>query len=155
MLWTQDLIYPPKRHSAALFKKEDTMGFIDDLMNAIDSYETDNCATEIIDFSITGGGGTVLNVNETFQFKVRVRNQSHIDMKNVKVQAIGTKYADVALLAGAFSGNAISGAFNLDAHQIYTTGFFRGRAKAVTEVPKDIVTISKLPFSGRPQMPIR
>ncbi|MFM7449649.1 MAG: hypothetical protein ACKO24_13755 [Leptolyngbyaceae cyanobacterium] len=63
-------------------------------------------------------------------------------MKKVKVQALGTSYADV-LSGGAFGSNAISTEFSLDAHQDYTTGSFQGKAKAVTGTPavaKDIVT---------------
>lgn len=98
------------------------MAFIDDLKNAIDTYETDNVKTEIVGFRIVGGG-SVLNVGETFEFKVRVTNESHLDMKNVKVRANGTQFADVALSSGAFGSSAVTPtAFDLDAHQQHTTG---------------------------------
>lgn len=61
-------------------------------------------------------------------------------MKNVKVRARGTQYADVALRSGSFGSSKVSGAFNLDAHQRYTTGIFRGKAKKVTVGLKDIVS---------------
>jgi hypothetical protein len=116
------------------------MGFINDLKNAVDNYETDNCKTEIVNFSITGDGGAVLNEGETFEFKVRVINQSHLDMKNVRVRVRGTMYADVAWIFGPFLPYIVSGPFNIDAHQRYTTSVFRGRAKAVTGGLKNIVT---------------
>ena len=115
------------------------MSVIDDLRNTIDRYETDNCKTEIINYSLESGMGSVLNVSDTFRFKVKVTNESHLDMKNVKVQAVGSAYADVALSTGTFGSSKTSGVFNLDAHQSYTTGYFRGKAKAVTGA-KDIVT---------------
>ncbi len=115
------------------------MAFIDDLKNAVDNYSTDNCKTEITNFSITGGGGAVLNVGETFQFQVRVTNESHLNMKVVKVKALGTSFADVALGVGPFSSGVSASAFDLPAHQVHSTGFFRGKAKALTGVPKDIV----------------
>jgi len=117
------------------------MGLIDDLKNAIDNYETDNCRTEIVDFTMSSGQ-SVLNVNEGFMFRIKVTNQSHLDMRSVKVRAIGTSYADVGLFPpmSGYSSYVISGAFNLDAHQSYTTGYFSGKAKAVTNGVKDIVT---------------
>jgi hypothetical protein len=63
-----------------------------------------------------------------------------LDMKSVTVRALATSYADVALSTGSFGSYATSGAFDLDAHQVHTTGFFRGRAKAITSGSKDIVT---------------
>ena len=116
------------------------MGFIDDLKNAVDNYETDNCRTEIVNFVIEGDGGTVLNETETFKFQVRVHNDSHLDMKNVRVRAIGTFYADVAGTSGSFGSSVVCRAFNLDAHQNYTTGYFRGKCKAITNGAKYIVT---------------
>jgi hypothetical protein len=116
------------------------MGLIDDLTNAVEVYETVNCKTEIINFSIISGGTVVLNKDEIFQFQVKVTNQGQLDMLNVKAQALGSIYADVALSTGAFGGNAISGAFNLLANQSHTTGFYRGKAKMVTNGAKDIVT---------------
>ena len=115
------------------------MDIIEDLRKAIDKYETDNCKTQLFNFQIEEGG-TVLNVGETFRFKVRVTNQSHLDMKKVVVKAIGTSYADVALSTGPFGRSKVSGAFNLDAHQKYDTGFFRGKCKKVTSGVKNIVT---------------
>ncbi len=116
------------------------MALIDDLKTVFDDYATNHCATQIVNFTLSSGAGALLNVGDTFTFKIQVTNQSHLDMKNVKVKAIGSTYADVALLLGFWSGSAVTPAFNLDAHQTYTTGVFMGKAKAVTGGAKDIVT---------------
>lgn len=118
------------------------MAVLDDLMNAIDNYATTGVKTEIVNFSILPGGGSVLNVGDTFQFKVRVKNEGHLDMKNVKAEANGTQFADVGLSnAPPFSGSAVSNPFTLNALQEHTTGFFKGKCKAHTSgTAKDIVT---------------
>jgi hypothetical protein len=116
------------------------MGLLEDFRDGIESYETNQCKTEIVDFAIAPGGGTVLDTGDIFQFKVRVLNQGQLDMKKVTVRANGTTYADVALSTGSFGSHAVCTAFNLDSGQSYTTGFFRGKAKAVTGGSKDIVT---------------
>lgn len=113
---------------------------IEELRKAIDNYENDKCETEIVNFSLDPGAGSVLNVNETFTFKIRVRNQSHLDMKNVTVRSYGSNYAQVAYGTSRFGSRADSPVFNLDAHQTYTTGIFRGKAIRVTEKERDIVT---------------
>jgi hypothetical protein len=115
------------------------MSVIDDLRTAIDTYATNFCATEIVNFSIEGGG-TILNVGDTFRFQVRLFNQGPVDMRNVRLRAIGSVFADVATLSSAFGSSATSGTFNLDAHQVHMTGIFRGKAKAVTSGAVDIVT---------------
>lgn len=117
------------------------MGIIDDLKTAVENYETNNVKTEIVSYSLTPKEGTVLNVKETFQFKVKVINESHLDMRNVQVRVNGTEYADVALaLAGPFNTTAVSATFNVDAHREGETGYFFGKAKKITNGAKQIVT---------------
>lgn len=118
------------------------MSIIDDLKNAIDGYETDNCRTEIIDFTITGNGGTVLNTGETFRFRVKVTNDGALDMKNVTIRARGTTYADVKSgwgSGGTWESSATTTVFTLDAGQSATKDF-QGKAKTATTGLKDIVT---------------
>src|SRR4051794_177524 len=103
------------------------MTVLDDLKNAIDTYETDSVKTEVVNFSILSAGNT-LNVGETFQFKVKTTNQGRIDMKGVTVAVLGTEFADVGLSAGPLGGGAVSSSFELPALQDHTTGFFRGKA---------------------------
>ena len=124
------------------------MGIIEDLRKELDAYEKDNVDTRIVDFAIIGGG-TVLNENEIFQFQVRVTNQSHLDMKNVRVRINGSRFADVASILGPFGSRVDSVAFDLDAHQRRDTVFFRGRAKASTEgTEQDIVTAQILSWDA-------
>ncbi len=117
------------------------MGLIDELKAAIDNYETVNCRTEIVGFSITGSGGSYLDVGETFRFRVKVSNDNELDMKNVYVCARGTEYADVRLIPVLpWGATVVLGPFNLDSHQSYTTPFYvEGRAKKATGTAKDIV----------------
>jgi hypothetical protein len=79
-------------------------------------------------------------VGEIFTFKVKVTNEGQLDMKGVKVRAMGTANADVSLSSGSFGAAAVSGAFDLGAHESHTTGTFRGKAKAATGGAKDIVS---------------
>jgi hypothetical protein len=126
------------------------MTALEDLKDAFDTYATDSVKTEIVNFSIPGGG-TTLNVGETFQFKVSVSNDGHLDMKGVRVKALGTEFADVGLSsASSFGGSAESGSFDLPAQSGSAgnpphTIDFKGKAKKVTGVgnpppAKDIVT---------------
>jgi len=93
-----------------------------------------------VKFAITGGGGTELHTGETFHFMVTVTNESHLDMKNVKVRVNGTEFADVAFKSGSFGNSADSKPFDLDAGKDYTTDYFRGKAKKITNGKKDIAT---------------
>ena len=65
-------------------------------------------------------------------------------MKNVTVRAYGTQYADVATGSSAFGSYATAGSFNLDAHQTYITGYFRGRAKKVTGATAQIIAKARI-----------
>lgn len=113
---------------------------IDNIKSALESYATDKCKTEIVEFSLLSGSGQILNKGETFQFKVRVSNESHLNMKNVRVRVNGTPFADVGRNGEPFSAYQFSGAFNLDAHNDLTTGIFLGKAKKVTIEPQKIIT---------------
>lgn len=119
------------------------MSVLDDLQVAIEKYDTDSCKTEIVNFSIDTAG-TVLNEGETFKFRVRVTNEGHLTMRNVRLQALGTAFADVRLDNPSlpWGSSAMSGSFDLTLGrgESHTTGIFRGRAKAVTGgVARDIV----------------
>jgi hypothetical protein len=94
---------------------------------------------ELRDKSLHVQIGTV-NVGETFEFKVKLTNQGPLDMKSVRLRANGTQFADVALSTGSFGSSALAGFFDLDAHQIHTTGVFRGKCTKSTGGAKDIVT---------------
>src|SRR5215470_1639077 len=118
-----------------------TMSVIDDLGTAVANYATNDCDTTITGYSVTTGTSTgptaTLNSGDEFQFEVKVVNNGEFDMQNVKIRVNGTKWADVALSGstGVFGSTALldpTPPINIDAHQSFTTGFFRGKAKANT-----------------------
>jgi hypothetical protein len=117
------------------------MTVIDDLEAAVSAYATNNCKTEIVGWQLDQGGGSVLNVGETFRFRVRIKNEGLLDMKNVKVTAQATEFAIVAPSAnGQFAVAAASSPFDLDAQQVHQVDF-RGKATKVTgATEKEIVT---------------
>jgi hypothetical protein len=117
------------------------MTVIDDLEAAVSAYATDNCKTEIVAFALDPGSGSVLNVGETFRFRVRITNQGSLDMKNVKVTAQATEFTRVAPRnSDQFAVAANSNPFDLDAQQVHNVDF-RGKATKVTgSAEKDIVT---------------
>jgi len=120
------------------------MSVITDLKSAIISYPNDSCEIEIVEFSITSAnGGTILDVDDEFQYKVQLTNNGEFTMKNIELQVLGTKWADVALSGstGKFGSTALlTATFDLDPGFRHTTGFFRGKCIADTGgVAKDIV----------------
>src|SRR5262249_25114723 len=124
--------------------EENAMSVITDLTNAVISYPNDDCEIEIVEFSITTqNGGTILDVGDEFQYKVKLTNNGQLTIKNVELQALGTKWADVPLSGstGKFDSTALlTATFDLDPHHSFTTGFFRGKCIADTGgVAKDIV----------------
>jgi hypothetical protein len=126
------------------------MSVIDDLATAVANYATDDCDTTIVGYSVTTGQSTgptaTLNSGDEFQYQVEVINNGQFDMKNVKIRVNGTKWADVALSGstGVFGSTALldpTPPINIDAGKSFTTGFFRGKAKANTNnLSEDIVT---------------
>jgi hypothetical protein len=114
------------------------MTAIDDFLAAISSYATDHVATEIVEFAITSQGPT-LNVGEFFRFRVKTTNAHVLDMTNVTSAALGTQFADVATESSSFGSIAVSGSFSLPAGTSHLSGFYRGRAKAITSGAKEIV----------------
>jgi hypothetical protein len=117
------------------------MTVIDDLEAAVSAYATDKCKTEVIAFTLDQGSGSVLNVGETFRFRVRVTNQGLLDMKNVRVTAQATEFTRVAPAnSDQFAIAANSALFDLDGQQNRQVDF-RGKAtKATGAAEKDIVT---------------
>jgi hypothetical protein len=125
------------------------MTVIDDLEAAVSAYATNNCKTEIVARGLDPGAGSVLNVGETFRFRVRIENQGPLDMKNVTVTARATEFANVARSnEQQFSDLATSNPFDLDAQQIHHVDF-RGKATKVTgAAEKDIVTAQISAWNG-------
>jgi hypothetical protein len=136
------------------------MSVIDDLGTAVANYATNDCDTTITGYSVTTGTSTgptgTLNSGDEFQYQVKLVNNGEFDMKNVKIQVNGSKWADVALSGstGVFGPTALldpSPPINIDAHQSFTTGFFRGKAKKGADTnnkPEDIVTAQIAGWNG-------
>lgn len=124
---------------------------VNNLVTDIANYPTNEVRTEIIDFSIVGGG-VVLNRGEVFKFRVRVVNEGHLNMRNVRLLVAGTPYAGVATVqAGPFavSNSFLTAAFfSLDAHGTYLSPYYYGKALVLTPsaLPDntDIIVQSKI-----------
>ncbi len=112
------------------------MTAIDDLEAAVSAYATNNCKTETVARGLDPGAGSVLNVGETFRFRVRIENQGPLDMKNVTVTARATEFANVARSnEQQFDDSATSNPFDLDAQQVHHVDF-RGKATEVAASPQ-------------------
>jgi len=109
------------------------MTLIENLRSELQDYATDFCKTEIINFAEIPSGSN-LTTGEKFRFKVKVSNESHLNMEDVKIKVSGTMYADVSVDKNDpdFDNYIISNKFNLSAHQSYTTAYYYGKAKRVT-----------------------
>ena len=129
------------------------MSVIDDLATAIANYATNDCDTTITGHSVTTGTSTgptaTLNSGDEFQFEVEVVNDGEFDMKNVRIRVNGTKWADVALSGstGVFASTALldpTPPINIDAGKSFTTGFFRGKAKASTNNLSEVIVTAQI-----------
>src|SRR5215469_13406720 len=114
------------------------MSVIDDLSTAVANYATNDCETTIEEFSVTTGPSTTtLNRGDEFQYRVKIRNNGKLNMKNVKIRVNGSDWAQVALSGstGVFDSTALldeTPPINIDPGGSFTTGFFRGKATAST-----------------------
>lgn len=123
------------------------MSVIDDLSTAVANYATNDCDTTIEQFSVTTGPSTTtLNSEDKFQYKVKIRNNGKLNMKNVKIRVKGSDWALVALNGSTdFESTVLldeTPSINIDAGGSFTTGFFLGQATKLDTagVKKDIVT---------------
>ena len=120
------------------------MGVISDLKQELQNYPTSNCKTEIVGYVFTGQGAR-LDVEETFKYRVRVTNEGELDMKNVMVQTLGTRYADVSQSSGSYGSSANAGGTrSLDAGESFTTGYFRGKAKVETDGEEKVIVKARI-----------
>jgi hypothetical protein len=113
------------------------MPFLTDLQNAIEDYPKDRCTVEIVNYSVLSGPTQLLNVQDRFQFSVKVTNRGPLNMKKVVVRAIGTEFADVGPDgATTFGDHYDSHEYSLAANDgeihSFTAGPFSGRANKKT-----------------------
>ena len=123
------------------------MSVIDDLNTAVANYATDDCDTTIEQFAVTTGPSTTtLNSGDKFQYKVKIRNNGKLNMKNVKIRVTGSFWALVALNgSNDFVATVLldeTPPINIDAGGVFTTGFFLGEATTLNTggAKQDIVT---------------
>lgn len=118
------------------------MSFINDFNKAIENYIDDSCSIAMVNFSMIGNSGNVLNEGERFRFKVRISNNSYLDMKNIKIVILGTDHARVSNFPNSLfqraTGQSIS---RIDARQSYTIpNYVYGKARRLTNGQRTIVT---------------
>ncbi|MEN8374743.1 MAG: hypothetical protein ABFS34_04785 [Gemmatimonadota bacterium] len=110
------------------------MGMLDDLLAAINTYPSDSVTVDVVDFEEPGAH---INVKEICRFRVRVRNNGQLDMRNVRLHVEGSRFASVSVtdflgIPTNFGSSVISGGRNIDAHASATFGDFHMRADAAT-----------------------
>jgi hypothetical protein len=112
------------------------MGAIQDLLDDIDAYPSKNVKIVITDFQEPDD---VINVDEMCSFRVRVENNGHLDMLNLKLHIRGSEFTSVSAdtIFGipaplTPSDSEISPARDVPAHSSVTFGRFFMRADAAT-----------------------
>lgn len=68
------------------------MSVIQDFRKEIIEYPDKFCKIEIVDINPEGN---IINKNEEFTFKIKVKNLNCVDMINVQLEALGTDYVSV------------------------------------------------------------
>jgi hypothetical protein len=112
------------------------MSLIDDLADAVRDYPRESVDISIVDFALAAGDGSVLNVGDTFSFRIRAVNNGQLTMRDLRLKALATDYAEVRSDApsSAFGDEATSAnAYTLAPGFMVTTGTFRGKATTSTD----------------------
>jgi hypothetical protein len=112
---------------------EQSMSILDELQSAIVSYPDEKVAVAITDYQIIAGGSSNLNVSEIARFKVQVQNNGNLTMKNVKVQAFGSAYADISVNQQTWGSLATSEPFGVPPYTTQKSNYFYLLAKEVTQ----------------------
>jgi hypothetical protein len=77
------------------------MGIIDDLRDAFESYIDDSVTITITDVAVVTGTSGALNVGEIVKCKIKVENDGHINMSNVRLHVQGENGATVSTAGAA------------------------------------------------------
>ena len=104
------------------------MSIIDDLLIDVNNYPTDNVQLSL-DIS---GFGTHISEGELGTFTVRVRNNGHLDMNNLKLHVRASNFTSVGFIPWAMSNSFISAGKNVSAESARTFGTFFLRADDAT-----------------------
>ena len=89
------------------------MGFFDDFAQAVTDYPKDNVTLSIVNEVVSVGTPGAVNVNEGWQFQVRVANNGHANLTNVMLHIEGQNGATVGQ-KDSFGGVAFSSETFLD-----------------------------------------
>jgi hypothetical protein len=121
-----------------------------DFSNAIAGYPAVSVTLTIEDkVQKSGAGGTSVNVNEIWGFKVKVRNTGNLNMTNVKLRITGQNDVKVGAVyppspAGYLSDEIVEDILNVDAGHTVTTKEFYLQAPSKDSANKkiDLVTVT-------------
>lgn len=119
------------------------MGMIQDLAQAIDAYPSENVVLTVTDFGEPGGH---INDGELCTFNVRVENNGHLDMNNLRLHIEASEWASVGLYPWSLSNDYIaSGPKDVKAGSTRTMGLFWMKALKATpdqgKATRDLFTV--------------
>lgn len=115
------------------------MSAIDDLAGAMDRYPQDETTIEIIDVKLVNddpnNSDTSINEEETWQFRVRLTNNGHLDMTEVSVHVAGLAGTTVREKSpDAFASGIIVGNLNpVGGGGVATSKVFQFKAPGTTQ----------------------
>jgi hypothetical protein len=95
------------------------MAFFDDFAMAVSNYPKDNVTLEIVNVVVAAGTPGVVNVNEIWQFQVRVHNNGHLNLTNVMLHIEGQNGATVGqwnLFGTSYSAETFLDVPGINAH---------------------------------------
>src|SRR5437588_3501667 len=73
------------------------MAFFDDFANAVTEYPNTSITLSIINAVVNYGTPEAVNVNEVWQFQVRIVNNGHLNLTNVMLHITGENETTVGL----------------------------------------------------------
>ncbi|MGH7494119.1 MAG: hypothetical protein ACREOO_17220 [bacterium] len=97
------------------------MPFINDFANAVSNYPANNVNLSIVDVTDEvpkpGEDPNIVNVNEVFTFRVRIRNNGHLNMTGISLHINGNNGAKVSKSStGPFSDEIVFGNLVVNGH---------------------------------------
>ena len=109
------------------------MTVIDDYANAMNSYPADETTIEFVDVAKANNpNDTAINVREVWEFRVKLTNNGHVNMRNVSIHLLGlegTGVREVTVPPSNFETSIIVGSLNPDGgEESDTTQVFQFKA---------------------------
>ena len=119
------------------------MGFFDDFATAVTNYPRDNVTLSIVNVVVSVGTPGAVNVNEGWQFQVRVANNGHLNLTNVMLHIQGQNGATVGqrdLFGGvAFSSETFLDVPGINAHSTLDGPAVFFKAPSGAEPPETVL----------------